>query len=107
MDLRQPSDDDRPMTTNAVSQPEESQDPVLQQRAQMKRLAIAGKRIGYGLFLTAMTIFFVGFSGDLTKTMTNIIVVCLVVGSIVLAPAIVLGYAVGAAAREDRQNGRT
>ena len=33
------------------------------------------------------------------------ITVCLVVGSILLAPAIVLGYAVKAAEREDRERG--
>ena len=85
---------------------ESTNDPVLEQRARLKRVAVTGKRIGYGLFLAPLTIFFVGFATDLTKWMTNTVVVCLVVGSIVLAPAIVLGYAVGAAAREDRQQGR-
>ena len=39
--------------------------------------------------------------------MTPGIVTSLVVGSIVLAPAIVFGYAVKAAERDDREQGRT
>jgi hypothetical protein len=37
--------------------------------------------------------------------MVSLIVACLVVGSIVLAPAIVFAYAVKAADREDREAG--
>jgi len=35
-----------------------------------------------------------------------VIEVCLLVGSLVLAPAIVFGYAVKAAERDDREHGR-
>jgi hypothetical protein len=37
--------------------------------------------------------------------MVTAITVCLVAGSILLAPAIVLGYAVKAAERDDRERG--
>jgi len=82
------------------------EDPVLIQRAKLHNLAVLGKRIGYGLFLFAITLFLIGTTTNLTSAMATIIVVCLVVGSIVLAPAIVLGYGVGAAQREDRDSGR-
>ena len=49
-------------------------DPVLERRRRIAGLVQVGKRLGYGLFLAA----------------------------IVLAPAIVFGYAVKAAEREDR-----
>lgn len=42
-----------------------------------------------------------GFNGVLVTLVT----ISLVVGSILLAPAIVLGYAVKAAEREDRERG--
>jgi hypothetical protein len=50
-------------------------------------------------------LFVVGFLMDLTVTTVTIITACLVVGSILLAPAIVIGYAVKAAEREDRERG--
>jgi uncharacterized membrane protein YgdD (TMEM256/DUF423 family) len=88
----------------AVSTPRNS-DPVRQKRAQMERFAVLGKRVGYLLFLAAIVLFVVGFLMDLTVTMVTIITACLVVGSILLAPAIVIGYAVKAAEREDRERG--
>jgi NADPH:quinone reductase-like Zn-dependent oxidoreductase len=61
-----------------------------------------GKRVGYGLFGIAVVLFFVGIVAQFTDAMAAAIVACLVVGSSVLAPAIVFGYAVRAAEREDR-----
>jgi hypothetical protein len=46
--------------------------------------------------------FIVGFSPG----WVTFILVCMVVGSIFLAPAIVAGYAVKAADRDDREHGR-
>ncbi len=77
-------------------------DPVLARRARIAGLVVLGKRIGYGLYLAAIVLFAVGLVGRYTSTITTTIVTCLVVGSIVLAPAIVFGYGVKAAEREDR-----
>ncbi len=66
------------------------------------RLVALGKRTGTGLFLGATVLFFVGFFTEYTDQMTSMIVGCLVGGSLVLAPAIVFGYAVQAAEREDQ-----
>jgi hypothetical protein len=79
-----------------------SLDPVLARRARIAALVKAGKRIGYGLFGVAIVVFAVGIAAGFTTAGTSVIVACLVVGSIVLAPAIVFGYAVRAAEREDR-----
>jgi len=46
--------------------------------------------------------FLVGFVVGLEDWVVTLIVACIVVGSIVLAPAIVFGYAVKAADRADR-----
>jgi hypothetical protein len=52
-----------------------------------------------------MTVFILAFALKFTPTMVTIITVCLVIGSILLAPSIVLGHAIKAAEREDRENG--
>jgi hypothetical protein len=80
----------------------EERDPVLARRARIASLVHVGKRVGYGLYLVAVALFAVGLAAGYTTATTTAIVACLVVGSLVLAPAIVFGYAVRAAEREDR-----
>ena len=80
-------------------------DPVRVRRAQIARAANAAQRIGYALFAIAVVVFFIGFFAGFTGGLVTTIVVVMVVGSILLAPAIVTGYAVKAAEREDRENG--
>jgi hypothetical protein len=77
-------------------------DPVLQRRARIAHLVELGQRIGYGLFALAVVLFFVGFGIGFTGGVVTTIVIALVAGSLVLAPAIVFGYAVKAADRADR-----
>ena len=81
-------------------------DPVLRRRARIARLTEIGQRVGYGLFGLAIVLFVVGFIGSYSDVLVTSIVVCLVLGSAVLAPAIVFGYAVKAAEREDRELGQ-
>lgn len=81
-------------------------DPVLARRARITSLVQLGKRIGYGLFALAIVLFFVGFFTHFTDPLVSVIVASMVVGSIVLAPAIVFGYGVKAANRDDREHGR-
>jgi hypothetical protein len=81
-------------------------DPVLARRAQVARLASLGQRVGYALFAVAVVAFYVGFFAGFTTTVVTLIVACLAVGSVALAPAIVASYAVKAADREDREMGR-
>jgi hypothetical protein len=77
-------------------------DPVLVRRARIAKLVAVGQRVGYGLFGLAMVAFFVGLATDYTPGLTTLIVGCLLGGSAVLAPAIVFGYAVKAAEREEQ-----
>lgn len=81
-------------------------DPVRAQRRRVARWVKLGKRVGYLLLLGACVAVAVGLTGDLTGTVTAVAAACLIAGGIVLAPAIVMGYAVNAAEREDRAAGR-
>lgn len=80
-------------------------DPVLVRRRQMARGAELAQRAGYALFALAVVLFLVGFAVGLTGGLVTAILVALGVGSVLLAPAIVVGYAVKAADREDRERG--
>lgn len=81
-------------------------DPVLAKRARIARLVEVGQRVGYGLFGLAIVAFTWGFATEWNDTFTIVVIGALLVGSVVLAPAIVFGYAVKAADREDREQGR-
>ncbi|MGV3757948.1 MAG: hypothetical protein ACO1PW_00195 [Actinomycetota bacterium] len=80
-------------------------DPVRERRARIARLVEVGQRLGYGLFGLAVAAFVVGFVRGFDGLPGTVVVVSLVVGSVVLAPAIVFGYAVKAAERDDRERG--
>ncbi len=83
-----------------------SADPVRVRRRQMARLAAVGQRVGYGLFGLALVLFGIALALEVPGGLVAAVVACLVVGSAVLAPAIVLGFAARAAEREDREAGR-
>ncbi|MGH9183215.1 MAG: hypothetical protein ACRDZ9_05295 [Acidimicrobiales bacterium] len=80
-------------------------DPVRDRRARAKRLAVVGQRLGAGLFGVAVALFVAGLLAGFTDLLAAAVTACLVAGSVVLAPAIILGFAVGAADRDDRRRG--
>lgn len=82
-----------------------SVDPVRERRARIAKLVEVGQRAGYSLFGLAIVVFVIGFISGFDGVVGTTIVASIVVGSIVLAPAIVFGYAVKAAEREDRERG--
>jgi hypothetical protein len=83
-----------------------SVDPVRARRQRAARLAQLGQRVGYSLLGLALVLFGVALALDLPAGLVSAVVASLVVGSAVLAPAIVLGFAARAAEREDREAGR-
>lgn len=80
-------------------------DPVLAQRARYDHLARQARRAGYALFGLAALILILGLVTGLNDLVTVLVVGCLAVGSVLLAPAIVVGYGVKAAERDDRRAG--
>jgi len=77
-------------------------DNILERRERIGRLAETGKRIGYSLFGLALVGFVVGFIVGFRPWLVNSLVGALVIGSLVLAPAIVFSYAVDATNREEQ-----
>ncbi len=80
-------------------------DPVRARRAQVAKWTLLANRIGYLFYAVAIAVFIIGFAIGFTGALVGIVVAGLVAGSILLAPSIVLGYAVKAAERDDRQRG--
>jgi CHASE2 domain-containing sensor protein len=80
-------------------------DPVRARRAQVAKWSLLANRVGYLLFAVSFAVFVIGFALGFTPPLVTVVVATLVVGSILLAPSIVLGYAVKAAEREDRERG--
>lgn len=92
------------MSTPPPARPSSS-DPVVLRRATIARLTRYGQRVGYGLLGAAVAVFAVGAVVGFTSVDIVIVVACIALASAVLAPAIVFGYAVKAAEREDRERG--
>ena len=81
-------------------------DPVRARRQRISSLVLIANRIGYLLYALAIALFVMAFAFGFNGVLVTLVTISLVVGSILLAPAIVLGYAVKAAEREDRERGR-
>jgi hypothetical protein len=82
---------------------DELSDPILQSRARVEHWVSLGLRTGYGLFGLSLALFVIAMTMDFPPAMGVALTLCLVVGSIVLAPSIVFNYAVKAANRADRE----
>lgn len=81
-------------------------DPVRVQRAKVADLVSKGIRLGSGLYVVASIVFFVGFATGFTQPQVWIIVILMVIGSLLLAPALVFKYGVKNAERIDQREGR-
>ena len=68
-------------------------------------MADGAKRAGYVLFLLSMVLFFVAFATGLPSGLITGATVALLGGCVVLAPAILLGYAVKGAERDEVERG--
>lgn len=78
-----------------------SADDLAARRQRIAQATVIGQRLGYLLYLAAAALFFTGFATSFRSPLVTAIIVCLVVGSLVLAPAIIFSYAVRATNRED------
>lgn len=80
-------------------------DPVREKRARIAHYTLLANRIGYLLYALCISCFVIAFAIGFSGPLVTVVIVSLIVGSILLAPSIVLGYAVKAAERDDRERG--
>jgi hypothetical protein len=80
-------------------------DPIRRRRAQVAHWTLLANRIGYLLLALAVALFVIAFLFGFSGTMAALVVGTLVASCVLLAPSIVLGYAVKAAERDDREHG--
>lgn len=80
-------------------------DPVRARRHRIAMYTKLANRLGYLCWGVAVVTFTVGFIGSFNDTVSTIVITSMIVGSVLLAPAIILGYAIKAAEREDLERG--
>ena len=83
--------------------PSES-DPILAKREHIRTLSNKAQRIGYLLYLLATIGFFVGLATTFSGPIVTAIIALLIIGSIVLAVAIQVGYAIRGAERHEEDS---
>lgn len=76
-------------------------DPVVARRERIDRWNKIASRTGYGLYALSTVTFFVGLWTDYTEAMHFVSGLALIIGSVILAPSIVITYGIRAARRED------
>jgi hypothetical protein len=79
-------------------------DPVLVRRARVARATTFGLRAGIGCYLLTTALFVVALLTGFGRVVTGAMTVLLLLGSALLAPAMVFHYAVKAADRADRED---
>ncbi len=81
-------------------------DPVRARREQVARWTLIANRVGYLVLALAISLFVLAFLFGFTPTMAHADRgLTLVISFVLLAPSIVLGYAVKAAERDDVERG--
>lgn len=80
-------------------------DPVREQRARIVRYTQLAQRVGYVLFALFLVLTVVGLATGLPDPVATGMMITLVGGTIILAPAILVAYMAKAAEREDRERG--
>jgi hypothetical protein len=88
-----------------VHENDAGRDPVRETRAKVAKWTLLANRVGYLFVALAMALFFIAFALGFSSTMAGLVIASLVIGCVLLAPSIVLGYAVKAAERDDRERG--
>lgn len=80
-------------------------DPIRVRRAQVAKWTLLANRVGYLFVALSMALFIIAFAVGFSPTMASAVIITLVIGCVLLAPSIIVGYAVKAAERDDRERG--
>ena len=76
---------------------------LLIRRQQASLIANTGRKIGYSIFFLSLIIFAIGLTVEFNNLVARTLTVLLILGSIILAPSILLHYAVRGAEREEKE----
>ncbi len=76
---------------------------LLIRRQQASLIANTGRKIGYSIFFLSLIIFAIGLTVEFNNLVARTLTVLLILGSIVVAPSILLHYAVRGAEREEKE----
>ena len=90
--------------SNSPTTPDEI-DPSEPAVPQIAKWTLLANRVGYLFVALAMALFFIAFAVGFSPTMATLVIVSFVIGCVLLAPSIIVGYAVKAAERDDRERG--
>jgi len=90
--------------SNPPVTPEEI-DPIRVKRAQVAKWTQFANRSGYLFVVLAMVLFVIAFFSGFSAVMADLVIISFVIGCVLLAPSIIVGYAVKAAERDDRERG--
>lgn len=80
-------------------------DPVRARRKLVAKYNLLANRIGYIFWAISISCFVMAFALGFKGPLVTVVIVTLIIGSILLAPSIIIGYAVKAAERDDRERG--
>ena len=80
-------------------------DPVRVRRAKVAKYNLLANRIGYIFWAISMSTFVMAFAFGFKGPLVTVVIATLIIGSILLAPSIIIGYAAKAADRDDRERG--
>tara|TARA_B000000475_G_C15932603_1_gene421414 strand:+ start:739 stop:1002 length:264 start_codon:yes stop_codon:yes gene_type:complete len=76
---------------------------LMLRRQQASLIANTGRKIGYSIFFLSLIIFAIGLTVEFNNLVARTLTVLLIMGSVVLAPSILLHYAVRGAEREEKE----
>ena len=79
-------------------------DPVLAQRERIRIQSNKAQRVGYLMYAIATVLFFIGLATSFSGPIVTTIIGMLIAGSIVLAIAIQVGYAIRGAERHEEDS---
>lgn len=79
-------------------------DPILVKRAKIARWTSLALRTGASCYLLATVLFFVALATTFSSFLAIVLTILLLLGSALLAPAMVFHYAIKAADRADRED---
>lgn len=80
-------------------------DPVRLRRAKVAKYNLLANRIGYIFWAISISTFVMAFLLGFKGPLVTVVIATLIIGSFLLAPSIIIGYAVKAADRDDRERG--